>query len=102
MLVASSQTTLEGQDNVYAPDIHVGSDSNGRRCVGFAQSSGGRSFTEYEQNPVLCDVGAVDVKKVGGVYVMLWEGGDGTYWATSVTGICWVPRGLRPMIDMAR
>jgi hypothetical protein len=33
------------------------------------------------------------VKKVGGVYVMLREAGDGTYSATSVDGLCWVDRG---------
>ena len=36
----------------------------------------------------------MDVKKVGGVYVMVWEGNNGTYWATSVDGLCWVDRGI--------
>ncbi len=70
-----------------------GTDANGRRCVGLATSVDGRTFTQYAANPVLCDAGAVDVKNAGGVYVMLWEGSDGTYWATSTNGTCWVRRG---------
>jgi len=67
--------------------------ANGQRHVGLATSSDGLHFARYAGNPVLLNAGAVDVKKVGGVYVMLREGGDGTYWATSVDGTCWVDRG---------
>jgi hypothetical protein len=38
-------------------------------------------------------VRAVDVKRVDGVYVMVREGHDGTYWASSADGECWVDRG---------
>jgi len=67
--------------------------ANGARHVGYATSTDGQSFTRYPGNPVFLNAGAVDVKKVGDVYVMLREGGEGTYWATSVDGTCWVDRG---------
>lgn len=67
--------------------------ANGLRHVGFASSNDGVNFTRHPGNPVFLNAGAIDVKKVGGVYVMLREGGDGTYWATSVDGLCWVDRG---------
>jgi len=67
--------------------------ANGARHVGYATSTDGVTWTRYAGNPVLKNAGAVDVKKIGGVYVMLREGGDGTYWATSPDGTCWVDRG---------
>lgn len=67
--------------------------AGGRRHVGLATSADGVTFTRAPQNPVLLDAGAVDVKRVGGVYVMLREGGDGTYLAISKDGVCWVDRG---------
>jgi hypothetical protein len=64
------------------------------RHVGYATSTDGKSFTRHPLNPIFKNAGAVDVKAVGGVYVMLRESGDGTYWATSVDGIhCWTDRG---------
>lgn len=66
---------------------------NGQRHVGFASSSDGVHFTRHPGNPIFLNAGAIDVKKIGNVYVMLREGGDGTYWATSVDGLCWVDRG---------
>lgn len=67
--------------------------ANGRRHVGLATSTDGITFTRHPANPLFRDAGAVDVKRVGDVYVMLREGGDGTWWATSPDGICWVDRG---------
>jgi hypothetical protein len=67
--------------------------ANGRRHVGLATSTDGVTFTRHPANPVFLDAGAVDVKRVGGVYVMLREAGDGTYWATSDDGLCWRDRG---------
>jgi hypothetical protein len=67
--------------------------SAGGRHVGFASSTDGVNFTRYGGNPIFMNAGAIDVKKVGGVYVMVREGGDGTYWATSADGLCWVDRG---------
>ncbi len=65
----------------------------GSRHVGYATSTDGITFVRHAGNPVFLHAGAVDVKKVGGVYVMLREAGDGTYWATSADGTCWVDRG---------
>jgi hypothetical protein len=67
--------------------------ANGRRHVGLATSTDGVTFTRHPANPVFLDAGAVDVKRVGGVYVMLREAGDGTWWATSDDGLCWRDRG---------
>ena len=67
--------------------------AKGRRHVGLATSTDGVTFTRAPQNPIFQDAGAVDVKLVGNVYVMLREGGDGTYFATSPDGVCWVDRG---------
>jgi hypothetical protein len=66
---------------------------NGQRHVGYATSTDGVTFTKYAGNPVLLNAGAVDVKKVGNVYVMVAEGADGTYWYTSPDGLCWAPQG---------
>lgn len=67
--------------------------SKGRRHVGLATSMDGVHFTRAPQNPVFLDAGAIDVKRVGGTLVMLREAGDGTYFATSTDGICWIDRG---------
>ncbi len=67
--------------------------ANGQRHVGFASSDDGVHFTRHVGNPIFLNAGAIDVKKVGDQYVMLREGGDGTYWATSPDGLCWVDRG---------
>ncbi len=64
------------------------------RHVGYATSADGKTFTRSSVNPVLKNAGAVDVKKVGGVYVLLFESGTGTYWATSPDGVhCFKHRG---------
>ncbi|MBQ9396739.1 MAG: hypothetical protein IJU23_14635 [Proteobacteria bacterium] len=67
--------------------------ANGGRHVGLATSTDGVNFVRHSSNPLFRNAGAVDVDKIGGVYVMLRESGDGTYWATSVDGLCWVDRG---------
>ncbi|MFO0579954.1 MAG: hypothetical protein U1A78_38775 [Polyangia bacterium] len=67
--------------------------SRGRRHVGLATSTDGIRFTRAPHNPVFRDAGAVDVKRVGGTLVMLREAADGTYFATSTDGICWIDRG---------
>jgi len=64
------------------------------RHVGYATSSDGKTFVRHPQNPIFLNAGAIDVKHAGGVYVMLRESGQGTYWATSKDGVhCWVDRG---------
>ncbi len=67
--------------------------AGGRRHVGYATSTDGVHFVRHPSNPVFRDAGAVDVKRVGGVYVMLREATDGTWWATSDDGVCWNDRG---------
>jgi len=67
--------------------------SRGRRHVGLATSADGRTFTRHPRNPLVLDAGAVDVQRVGGVWVMLRESGAGTLWSTSPDGLCWVDRG---------
>ena len=66
---------------------------NGGRHVGLATSTDGIHFTRHPNNPLFLNAGAIDVDKIGGVYVMLHEGQKGTNWATSVDGVCWVDRG---------
>ena len=68
--------------------------AQGARHVGYAESVDGVTFTKSPRNPVFLNAGAVDVKRVGDVLVMLREGSCGTSWATSVDGLCWVDRGL--------
>lgn len=67
--------------------------SKGRRHVGLATSTDGIHFTRSPQNPLFLDAGAVDVKRVQDTLVMLREAGDGTYFATSLDGLCWIDRG---------
>jgi predicted GH43/DUF377 family glycosyl hydrolase len=65
------------------------------RHIGYATSADGKSWTRHAQNPVFKNAGAVDVKRVGGSYVLVTESAVGTYWATSPDGIhCWTDRGL--------
>ena len=79
------------EDGVYKM-WYDGQDGKARH-VGLATSTDGIHFTKHPSNPLVLNAGAIDVDKIGGVYVMLMEGQDGTYWATSVDGICWVGRG---------
>ena len=65
----------------------------GQRHVGYATSTDGLTFTKHAANPLVLNAGAVDVKKIGGVYVMVAEGQDGTYWYTSPDGVCWASKG---------
>lgn len=65
----------------------------GIRHVGYATSTDGVNFTKHPANPVVFNAGAVDVKRVGSVYVMVAEGQTGTSWYTSPDGICWAQKG---------
>ena len=67
---------------------------SGARHVGYAESADGLTFTKSAKNPIFLNAGAVDVKRVGDVLVMLREAGTGTLWATSKDGLCWVDRGM--------
>jgi len=67
---------------------------SGVRHVGYATSTDGVNFTKHPMNPLVLNAGAVDVKKIGNVYVMVAEGQSGTAWYTSPDGICWAQQGL--------
>ena len=67
----------------------------GARAVGLATSPDGVHWTRHSANPVLQrGIGAVDVTRVAGGYVLLYEGHTGTGAATSRDGIVWKDRGL--------
>ena len=66
-----------------------------QRFVGYATSTDGLHWTKYARNPVFDhDVGGVDVKRVGDIYVMISESHEGTRVAVSPDGIAWQDRGL--------
>lgn len=70
-----------------------GNDTTARH-VGVATSTDGRSFTRHPANPLLLNVGAVDVERVGDTLVMLAESHVGTYAQTSADGLTWCDQGL--------
>lgn len=65
------------------------------RFVGLATSRDGLHWVKYPANPVFGrDAGGIDVKRLGGRYVMVYESREGTCAATSRDGISWVDHGL--------
>ncbi len=69
-----------------------GSDGSSRH-VGYATSADGRDWSKYRDNPVFRNAGAVDVKRVGNIYVMVRESGQGTLWAVARNETDWEDRG---------
>lgn len=70
-----------------SPDSH--------RFVGHATSEDGLHWTKHQGNPVFDhDAGGVDVERIGGDYLMVYESHSGTRAATSPDGILWRARGL--------
>jgi hypothetical protein len=66
----------------------------GSRAVGYAESRDGLSW-QRRLLPVFHEgAGAVQVARVPAGYVMVFEGHDGTHWATSPDGLTWTARGL--------
>jgi hypothetical protein len=65
------------------------------RFAGYASSPDGIHWTKHT-HPVFGEgAGAVDVKKINGVYVMAYESGEGTRVAVSPDGIySWTAKGL--------
>lgn len=72
--------------------------------IGYAISSDGFSWTRYINNPIFTDdaydegqglskVAAVDVKRNGNKYIMVYQA-KGTKWASSTDGIHWQKRGI--------
>ncbi|WP_435017856.1 hypothetical protein TA3x_005476 [Tundrisphaera sp. TA3] len=65
------------------------------RHVGYATSRDGLHWTRSGPSPVFDhDAGGVDVKRVGGSLVMLYESRDGTRAASGTDGLSWTDRGL--------
>ena len=63
------------------------------RSAGLATSKDGVHFAKHPGNPVLVGAGAVDVARLDATWVLLHEGGDGTYAATSADGVTWCDQG---------
>jgi hypothetical protein len=77
-----------------------GQSTDGRSQIGYAESSDGVSFDKFALNPVLPDttmaMAAVDVERIGGVMVMMIQGGKsgdslGTFYSWGKDGKCWAP-----------
>ena len=69
--------------------------STSSRSVGHATSEDGFRWVRHPDNPVFGhDAGAVDVKRPGDPYIMLYESRDGTRYAISNDGLKWNDRGL--------
>ncbi len=67
----------------------------GGRAVGYATSTDGVRWTRHAANPVFQKgAGAVDVARIGGGYVLLYEGHKGTRFARSTDGLAWQDGGL--------
>ena len=64
------------------------------RHVGLATSVDGHVWQPDARNPLVMHSGAIDVARVGGAYVMLTEGRQGTRWLTSEDGVAWDDRGM--------
>jgi hypothetical protein len=83
-------------------DLHPGALAEGaptstdsHRYVGHATSTDGIRWTRHAGNPVFAnDAGGVDVKPLGGGYVMAYESHEGMRLAVSTDGIVWRDRGL--------
>jgi predicted GH43/DUF377 family glycosyl hydrolase len=78
----------DGQFWVY----YDGNDGSARH-VGLATSKDGVSFTRHASNPLVLNSGAVDVERIADTWVLLEEGGDGTYAHTSADGLAWCDQG---------
>jgi hypothetical protein len=69
--------------------------ADSHRFVGHATSEDGVVWTKHGDNPVFArDAGGVDVERVGGGYLMVYESHEGTRAAVSPDGIAWRDRGL--------
>jgi hypothetical protein len=64
------------------------------RHVGYATSNDGYTWTKYAGNPIVQHEGAVDVDRVGDWYVLLSEGGEGTYQYIAKDPLNWHSLGL--------
>ncbi len=64
------------------------------RHVGYATSGDGYNWSKHPGNPVLKYEGAVDVDRVGNWYVLLSEGGGGTYLHVAKDPFHWHSLGL--------
>lgn len=78
-----------------APVKNVPKSPSSHRSVGYATSKDGFKWTKHENNPVFGnDAGAVDVKRLGDHFIMLYESGEGTRFAISNDGLEWKDGGI--------
>ena len=78
-----------------SPVSGVPTSATSHRSVGYATSHDGLKWTRYKNNPVFGnDAGAVDVKRFGDRFIMLYEAGAGTRFARSTDGIDWKDGGV--------
>lgn len=69
-------------------DVPISTDSH--RYVGYATSNDGLTWSRHGDKPVFGnDAGGIDVKRIGDVYVMLYESHGGTRYAKSRDGVRW-------------
>ncbi|MEI8019124.1 MAG: hypothetical protein WCH39_13055 [Schlesneria sp.] len=69
--------------------------STSSRSVGYATSEDGFRWIRHPNNPVFGhDAGAVDVKRLGDQFIMLYESRDGTRCAVSKDCLTWNDRGV--------
>ncbi len=68
--------------------------SDSRRYVGYAISKDGLKWQRHHDRPVFANnAGGIDVKRIGDVYVMVYESHGGTRYAKSPDGIDWTDAG---------
>lgn len=78
-----------------SPVKGVPTSDTSHRSVGYATSKDGLTWVKSGQGPVYeHDAGGVDVKRVGGRLVMLYESREGTRFATGKDGLDWREGGI--------
>ncbi|MFM8932543.1 MAG: hypothetical protein ACKOS8_11785 [Gemmataceae bacterium] len=78
-----------------SPDKNAPKSANSTRAVGLAESVDGKHFERVGSGPVFGnDAGGVHVSRLKSGYTMVYEGRQGTRWASSPNGTGWTDRGL--------
>jgi len=78
-----------------SPDRNAPKSANSTRAVGLAESVDGKHFERVGSGPVFGnDAGGVHVSRLKSGYTIVYEGRQGTRWASSPDGTRWTDRGL--------